>query len=115
MVDRYTILRTKLPTSYVEYVESCDGWEGDLGDALGYVVIWSPGTIQERWDDYEMAQYLSDRWFPFGSDGGGEMLCFDLSSGSDRIFRIPYVGMSDEEALAWRPFAEVVAAIWTAG
>ena len=115
MADRYTILRAKLPISYVEFVESHDGWEGDLGDRLGYVIIWSPATIQERWDDYEMAQYLSDRWFPFGSDGGGEMLCFDLSSGNDRISRIPYVGMSDEEALPWRPLADVIAAIRAAG
>jgi hypothetical protein len=114
MADRYTMLRSTLPASYIEYVEAHNGWEGDLGGNLGYVVIWSRQTVQERWDDYEMAQYLSEHWFPFGSDGGGEMLCFDLSSRSDRIFRIPYVGMCDEEALPWQSFADLIAAIRTA-
>ena len=44
-----------------------------------------------------MAQYLSDPWFPFGSDGGGEMLCFDLSSGNEGVFWMPYIGMTDED------------------
>ncbi len=103
MSDRYSVLRDKLPPSFVKFIDSHDGWEGDLGDELGYVIIWNRESIQEQWNGYEMALYLSDRWFPFGSDGGGEMLCFDLSSGSDNIFWMPYVGMSDEAAMA-QPF-----------
>lgn len=112
MPDRYTTFRPSLPPSYVALIESHDGWEGDLGDDLPYGVIWSRGSIQGRWDDYEMGQYLSDRWFPFGSDGGDEMLCFDLSSGTDRVFWIPYIGMSDEEAMARDyTFSDIVARI----
>jgi len=99
MPDRYTTLRGKLPPSYVTFIESHNGWEGDLGDEIGYFVIWNRDSIQENWDGYEMAQYLSDRWFPFGSNGGGEILCFDLESGSDRFFWIPLIGMSGEEAM----------------
>ena len=99
MPYRYTTLRDKLPPSYLEFIESHDGWEGDLGDELGYFVIWSRDSIQENWDGCEMAQYLSDRWFPFGSNGGGEILCFDLESDSDRVFWIPFIGISDEEAM----------------
>jgi hypothetical protein len=112
MPDRYTELRSKLPRSYVQFIESHNGWEGDLGDKLGYVVVWSRETIQERWDGYEMGEYLSDRWFPFGSDGGGEMLCFDLASGADRVFWIPYIGMSDAAAMAREySFSEIAASI----
>jgi hypothetical protein len=112
MDDRYTQFRAALPRSYVDFIESHNGWEGDLGDELGYLVIWNRETIQERWDSYEMAQSLSDRWFSFGSDGGGEMLCFDLPSRTDRIFLIPYIGMSAEEAMPFRgSFAQVAAAI----
>ena len=32
MSDRYALLRDKLPPSYVEFIESQDGWEGDLGE-----------------------------------------------------------------------------------
>jgi hypothetical protein len=112
MADRYTQLRRKLPPSYIDFIESHNGWEGDLDDELGYIVIWNRETVQERWDAYEMAHYLSDRWFPFGSDGGDEMLCFDLHSGSDRVYRIPYIGMAEEEAmLRYDSFQDVAAAI----
>jgi hypothetical protein len=112
MPDRYTELRSRLPPSYVEFLEAHDGWEGDLGHTIGFVVVWNRQTIQERWDLYEMGEYLSDRWFPFGSDGGGEMLCFDLASETDRVFWIPYIGMSEAEAMAQHySFAEIAAAI----
>jgi hypothetical protein len=62
-------------------------------------VLWDKETIQERWSDYEIAQYLEGRWFPFGSDGGDEILCFDLESGGDSVFSIPFIGMSGEEAV----------------
>jgi hypothetical protein len=96
----------------VEFIETHNGWEGDLDDELGYVVIWNRETIQERWDGYQMGKYLSQRWFPFGSNGGGEMLCFDLPSGTDRVFWVPYIGMSDEEAIPrYDSFTEVAAVV----
>lgn len=112
MADLYAERRPQLPPSYVSFIEGHGGWEGDLGDDLGYVVLWDRATIQERYDGYEMAQYLSARWFPFGSNGGGEMLCFDLPSGTDQVFWVPYIGMSDEEAMPrYCSFAEVAEAV----
>ena len=113
MANRYDLLREKLPPSYVEFIDSNGEWEGDLGDELGYVVTWNRKLIQENWVGYEMAEYPSDRWFPFGSNGGGEMLCFDLLSGSDNVFWIPYIGMSSNEDAMAQPFtfADVAAAI----
>jgi hypothetical protein len=59
-----------------------------------------------------MSQYLSDRWFPVGSDGGGEMLCFDLNAGGDEVFSRPYIGMSDEEAtLRYGSFKDIARSI----
>jgi hypothetical protein len=116
MADRYTDFRSVLPPSYVDFIESHNGWEGDLGEDLGFVIIWNRETILERWDDYEMAKYMSKRWFPIGSNGAGEMLCFDLPSGKDRVFWLPYIGMSDEEAiLRYESFADVAAAIQRTG
>jgi SMI1 / KNR4 family (SUKH-1) len=112
MPDRYMAMRSVLPPSYVEFIESKNGWEGDLGEELGYVVIWDKETIQERFDDYEMANYLSGRWFPFGSDGGAEMFCFDLESRRGGVFLIPFIGMSDEEALLkYDSFQDIAGAI----
>jgi hypothetical protein len=99
MNNRYSECRSKLPQSYSEHIERNNGFEGDLGEEFGYIVIWNKEAIQNRWDDYEMSQYLSDFWFPFGSDGGGEMLCFDLRRSDDAVYCIPYVGMSDDEAI----------------
>lgn len=109
---RYARFRTRLPPAYVRFMESHDGWEGDMGDRLGYAALWNPALIDEYWSDCEMEQYLSDNWFPFGSNGGGEMFCFDLHSGSDAVYYIPFIGMADEEAmLHCESFSEMIAQI----
>lgn len=91
-----------------------DGWEGDLGDEFGWVVIWARSRVDQDWDDYQMAEYLSDTWFPFGTYNDSEMLCFDLRRSDDAVFLIPYVGMSDGEALpkfeSFEPMATAIAA-----
>ncbi|MCE9552552.1 MAG: SMI1/KNR4 family protein [Planctomycetes bacterium] len=112
MKDRFSKFLAQLPPSYIAFIEEHNGWEGDLGENLGYVVLWAKETIQERYDAYEMALYLRPHWFPFGSNGGGEMLCFDLRSDSDRVFWMPYLGMSDDEAmLRYDSFADIAQAI----
>jgi hypothetical protein len=109
--DLYTELRPKLPRSYVSFIESQGGWEGELGKEFGYVVLWDPSTIQEQYGGYQMALYLNKRWFPFGSNGGGEIFCFDLPSGTDQVFWVPFIGMSDEEAILRYNFAKIATAI----
>ena len=99
MSDRYIEKKSQLPNSFVGYIEERNGWEGDLGDYYGYVVIWDKEKIQEHWIGYEMAKYLPDYWFPFGSNGGGDMLCFDLRKKGDTSYLIPYVGMSEQDAM----------------
>ena len=112
MVDLYTERRPELPLSYVSFIEGYGEWEGDLGNDLGYVMLWDKAAIQECYVDCEMAEYLNARWFPFGSNGGGEMLCFDLLSGTDQVYWIPYIGMSDEAAMPlYDSFAEVAVAV----
>src|SRR5690349_17327774 len=112
MSDLYVRFRSALPPTYVEFIESHDGWEGDPEIGDGYVVIWNRESIQEMYDGYEMDSYLNERWFPFGSNGGGEMLCFDLASGSDRIFMLPFIGMSDETPIPrLNSFADLAARI----
>jgi hypothetical protein len=112
MDDRYTRKKHQLPESYVQFIEKRNGWEGDLGDYYGYVVIWAKETVDERWQGYEMAKYLPDYWFPFGSNGGSDMFCFDLRKKGDTSYLIPYVGMSEEEAMEhWVSFELIAAEI----
>ncbi|MGO9469705.1 MAG: SMI1/KNR4 family protein [Isosphaeraceae bacterium] len=104
----YVEKRSVLPPSYVNFIDANNGWEGDLGEKLGHVVLRNKDTIQERWDGYEMTSYLGDCWFPFGSNGGDEMLRFNLDSGGDGIFWMAYIGMSDQEAILQAyPFKDI--------
>ena len=99
MNDLYLEKKAILPPSYVEHIEAYNGWEGDPGDGIGYIVVWDKETIQDRWESYEMAEHLGEDWFPFGSNGGDEMMCFDLRAGGDTVFWLPYIGMADETPL----------------
>ena len=112
MANKYLESRSALPSSYSEFIETHNGWEGDLGDDLGYAVLWDRQAIQDRWESYEMSLYLGERWFPFGSDGGGEIFCFDLPSRTDRVFTLPFIGMAAEKPiLRYESFAVVAEAI----
>jgi hypothetical protein len=68
MPDLYAEKKSLLPPSYVEFIETNNGWEGDLGEQFGYFVIWNKETIQDSLVGCEMHKYIGDRWFPFGSD-----------------------------------------------
>ncbi len=99
MPDQYVDKRAELPPSYVRYIEAHNGWEGFLTGDDTYVVLWDKEAIEENYAGYEMSEYLDPRWFAFGSNGGGEMLCFDLKSGTDAVYMLPWIGMSDEEPI----------------
>jgi hypothetical protein len=99
MVDPYVEMKAALPSSYVDYIEANTGWEGFPAGYDAYVVIWDKQLIRMHYDGYELAEYLDPRWFAFGSNGAGEMLCFDLNSGTDAVYMLPFIGMSDEEPL----------------
>jgi hypothetical protein len=98
MNDPYVEMRAALPTSYVNYIEAHNGWEGFLPGAETYLVLWDKEAIQENYAGYEMHNEPASRWFAFGSNGGGGMLCFDLASRTDAVYMRPFIGMSDEQA-----------------
>ncbi len=97
--DRYTQKKSQLPESYRAFIETRNGWEGDLGDYYGYVVIWDKAKIQEHWAAYEMTKYLPDHWFPFGTNGGDDILCFDLKKKGDTSYLIPFIPMCEQDAM----------------
>ncbi|MDR3637833.1 MAG: SMI1/KNR4 family protein [Isosphaeraceae bacterium] len=99
MSDPYVEMRAALPSSYIEYIEANNGWEGFLTGNDEYVVLWDKEAIAEHYDSYKMREYLDQRWFAFGSNGGGELLCFDLSSGIDSVYWLPFIEMSDEQPI----------------
>jgi len=96
MSDRYAEKKGALPPTYIDYIETHNSWEGFLSGDEEYVILWDKEAIQQNYTGYEMNEYLNPRWFAFGSNGGGEMLCFDLDSQSDAVYMLPFIGMSDE-------------------
>ena len=46
MPDRYAEKKSVLPPSYLGFIETNNGWEGDLGEEYGYVVLWEKETIK---------------------------------------------------------------------
>ena len=99
MAERYAEMRATLPPAYVDYIETHKGWEGYLSGGDEYVVLWDKEDIAEYYAGYEMSKNLNPRWFAFGSNGGGEMLCFDLESRTDCVYMLPFIGMSNETAI----------------
>ncbi len=96
MLNRYVEVRDMLPPSYIDFVESNDGWQGVLSGEFDYVDLWNRNAIQEFYESYEIHKHLDSRWFVFGSNGGGEMLCFDLDAGTDSVYMLPFIGSANE-------------------
>jgi hypothetical protein len=68
--------------------------------------LWPLDQIDQLNRDYHVAEFAPG-FLGFGSNGGGELLAFDASG---RVFMIPFVGMSVEDARpvakSWNQFVE---------
>jgi len=62
--------------------------------------VWSAEEVLERNRGYEVPGRLPG-FFGFGSNGGGELLAFDMRRGQAcPVVAIPFVPMDAEEAIA---------------
>ncbi len=87
-------------------------FEGDLGDDIGYVRIWSPSEVDESYERYEMAESLSSEWFPVGTNMGGEMIAINVGAQDSALYLLPFLGMSDEiPILRCQSYEELIAAV----
>jgi hypothetical protein len=72
----------------------------------GWFQLWSPTEIEQLNRDYHVEEFAPG-FIGFGSSGGGELLAFDAGG---RVFMIPFVGMSPDEAKpvadSWYDFVE---------
>jgi hypothetical protein len=87
------------PDEYVRYCAGDGPKEGGLSVDPGWFQLWSPTEIEQLNRDYHVEEFAPG-FFGFGSSGGGELLAFDAGG---RVFMIPFVGMSADEA---RPVAD---------
>jgi len=59
-------------------------------------LIWESDKLYERNHGYKIEEYLPG-YFAIGSDGGGEMLAIELSTGL--IYSIPFIPMDSTERI----------------
>lgn len=89
----------KLPEEYVRYCAGDGPKEGGLSVQPLWFQLWPAGQVEQLNREYRVAEFAPG-FLGFGSNGSGELLAFDATG---RVFMIPLVGMSAEDA---RPVAD---------
>ena len=98
LIEKY---KDKLPESYLDFIDKHNGFNGDLGDELGYVILWDRKELHESWYGYNFDEFLGEKWFPIGSNGSDELIVINISSIKQALFSTPFIPMSDEEAIEY--------------
>jgi SMI1/KNR4 family protein SUKH-1 len=89
----------RLPAAYLEQLAASNGGEGDLGVDPGWISFWPAETVVTSNVDYAVAEFLPG-FFGFASNGGGELLAFDVRGGEPySIVMVPFVPMDIEHAV----------------
>jgi hypothetical protein len=97
LIDKY---KDRLPDSYLEFISKNQEFEGDLGDELGYVVLWDVNLLSQIFELIcEHHDNIGRDYFPIGSDGGGENICIKLTASSKELFYIHSISTSDKDAI----------------
>ena len=81
----------RLPKDYSEFLLFSNGGVGMVASDA-YLHLWRVGELIELNAAYQVEEFAPGV-FLIGSNGGGEAICFDASSGSDAVYFIPFVGM----------------------
>ena len=103
-------MNINLPKEIIDYLNSGGKTEGFLTIDPGYFQLWLEKDITQKNMEYQVKIYAPD-FIGFGSNGAGGMLAFDKLG---RIFSLPFIGMSNEEAIliadSWKEFEETIEA-----
>jgi hypothetical protein len=101
-------LRFLFPQILREIYAISDGLEGRLCEGARYFTLWTPERIVT--ENYESSARKAGREYVlFGSDGGGELFCFDAEQPGPPVVALPLIGDWIEESLACgRDFSEFV-------
>jgi len=87
-----------LPGDYLEFLRLSNGGEGELPVDPYWFQIWPAEDVLEHNEEYQVKEILPG-FFAFGSNGGGEMLAFDIrNQGSWRVYMIPFIPMDESDA-----------------
>lgn len=83
-----------LPHGFIEFFKEANG--ADISTDEKYIVLWTLSEMTQLNKEYNVDEYAPD-FFIFGSDGGATAFAIEKNTG--RIYEIPFVGMSKEEAV----------------
>jgi hypothetical protein len=91
--------KVELPETYIALLHYSNGGEGELGVDPGWFQLWPVEQVIELNQLYEVEANVPG-FFGFGSDGGGEMLAFDMRGGKPwKVVMIPFIPMQVEYAV----------------
>ena len=90
-------LAPTLPEAYLQFLALSNGGEGSLGAEPGWFQLWSASAVLERNKGYGVLEALPG-FFGFGSDGGGELLAFQLNISEAPVFMVPFIPLEASEA-----------------
>jgi hypothetical protein len=87
-----------LPPHYLQFLERCNGGEGELSVAPMWLVMWPAERLIEYNRELEMETYAPG-FFAFGGDGGGEIFAFAIDEAVDSaVYRLPILEMTPDKA-----------------
>ncbi|WP_275787081.1 SMI1/KNR4 family protein [Pararhizobium gei] len=88
-------LGVALPEDYIDFLKMHNGGEGFIGD--NYIIFWKAEELADFNREYEVEQYAPGILL-FASSGGGEGYGFDTQSEGMPIVRVPFIGMTRDDA-----------------
>jgi hypothetical protein len=99
--DAVEALRTRmpdLPAAYLAFLRVSNGGEGELPVSPFWFQLWSAADVASLNEEYKTAEFIPG-FVGFGSSGGGELLAFGVRPDiQGRVFAIPFIPMTEEEA-----------------
>ena len=84
----------ELPTSFIKFSQGSEIIEGFNPD--GFIQLWPIKDLIRLNESYEVQEFAPD-YFLIGSNGSDTGYAIKKSSGE--IFEIPFIGMSNDEAI----------------
>lgn len=92
-----------LPESYLQFLCTTNGGEGDLGIEPGWISFWSAEEVLDLNRSYELDQ-LVPGFFGIGSNGGGDLIALDGRKGPPfPVVAVPFVPLGVEDAMIIAP------------
>jgi hypothetical protein len=89
----------RLPQSYFDQLAASNGGEGDLGVKPGWIAFWPAEEVLGSNAAYSLTEFLPG-FFGFGSNGGGELLAFDVRTHEPYpIVMVPFIPLEVREAV----------------